>query len=148
MKQYLLVKNKERDKKIIEFYNCGLNQKEIGIIIGLKQPGVSYILRKNKVKSHYIKNGKNNPNWRGGIRYDDKRKLIYSPNHPYPDYGKVYCYEYKLIIEKHLGRFLKKGEIVHHINGDRTDNRIENLQVMTQGEHINLHKKQGDMKLK
>jgi len=90
--------------------------------------------------------GKNNPNWKGGVMYDKKRKLIYSPNHPNPDFLHKYCYEYKLIMEKYLGRKLKKGEIIHHKNGDVTDNKIKNLQVMTQSEHIKLHQKQGDMK--
>ena len=89
--------------------------------------------------------GKNNPNWKGGVIYDKGRKLIYSPNHPNPDFLKKYCYEYRLIMEKHLGRYLKKDEVDYHINGDVTDNRIENLQVMKRKKHIVLHKKQGDM---
>jgi len=42
--------------------------------------------------------------------------------------------------EKIIGRPLRKGEVVHHKNGDPGDNRRENLQVMTQTEHIRLHK--------
>jgi hypothetical protein len=107
------------------------------------------LARKKYLKSNNIKmNGNKNPNWKGGIMYDKKRKLIYSPNHPRPDFLKKYCYEYRLIVEKKLGRYLKPNEIVHHKNGDITDNRLKNLQLMTQKEHINLHRKQGDMNLK
>ena len=44
-----------------------------------------------------------------------------------------------VIMEKHIGRRLRKDECVHHINHIRTDNRIENLQLMTRSEHSRLH---------
>ena len=44
-----------------------------------------------------------------------------------------------------LGRPLTTKEHVHHKNGDSSDNRSENLQVMTHGEHSRLHHRQGDM---
>ena len=51
------------------------------------------------------------------------------------------------IMERHLGKKFVNGEIVHHINGDFTDHRIDNLQVLpSQSEHMKLHQKQGDIK--
>ena len=45
-----------------------------------------------------------------------------------------------LLVEQLLGRPLEENEVVHHINGDKTDNRLENLRVMERGEHTRLHK--------
>ena len=43
------------------------------------------------------------------------------------------------IAEAAIGRKLTRDEVVHHINGDNTDNRLENLQVMTKTDHKRLH---------
>lgn len=47
--------------------------------------------------------------------------------------------QHVVIMEQHIGRRLLKGEVVHHINGIKTDNRIENLKLMTNVEHSRLH---------
>lgn len=43
------------------------------------------------------------------------------------------------IMEQHIGRKLLPTEIVHHINGDKLDNRIENLQIVSRSEHNKIH---------
>jgi hypothetical protein len=43
------------------------------------------------------------------------------------------------VMEEHLGRKLERDEVVHHINGDKHDDRIENLVVMSNSEHSRLH---------
>lgn len=56
-----------------------------------------------------------------------------------------YVPEHTLVMEKHLGRYLCEDEVVHHINHDRRDNRIENLQLMTKQEHYLFHSRDRDM---
>lgn len=50
--------------------------------------------------------------------------------------------QHRMIVEEYIGRKLEPYEVVHHINGVKTDNRIENLQVMTASEHASLHRRE------
>ena len=47
--------------------------------------------------------------------------------------------EHRWVVEQHLGRKLQSWEQVHHINHNRLDNRVENLEVVTVGEHAQRH---------
>lgn len=51
-------------------------------------------------------------------------------------------HEHVVIMEGMIGRRLKKGECVHHIDGDRTNNNINNLALMTLAAHARLHRLQ------
>ena len=84
--------------------------------------------------------GKRSRAWKGGKIIDKAGYiLIYKPEHPFTG-GKGYVREHRLIMEKHLGRYLRPIEIVHHINSNLSDNRIQNLILFkNQSEHIKHH---------
>ena len=115
----------------------------------------------NKLKEQYMLGEKNHQfGLKGDKNASFKEKEIfnsagyimeYAPDHPYADkHGRVL--QHRLVIERNSDRFdekfftevgdskyLKPEYCVHHINENITDNRIENLQVLTNGEHRKLH---------
>ncbi len=72
-----------------------------------------------------------NPKWKGGkVNHGKGYVLVHSPDHPKVA-GRVskYMMEHILVMEAHLGRFLYPNETVHHKNGIRNDNRLDNLEL-------------------
>jgi len=78
--------------------------------------------------------GADHPRWKGGrSKTVDGYVLILKPNHPaaqaIDDFN--YVREHRLVMEEHLGRYLHSYEEVHHVNGNPSDNRLENLELWT-----------------
>ena len=80
------------------------------------------------IQGHAGLRGENNPNWKGGRRLTNKGYVwVYSPDHP--NNRRRYVLEHRLVVEKEIGRYLKKQEVVHHIDGNKENNSLDNLML-------------------
>ena len=78
--------------------------------------------------------GEKSATWKGGKRRTSKGYiLIYEPKHPFAKQGCVF--KHRLVMEKYLGRYLELYEQIHHKNGIKDDNRIENLEIVITNPH-------------
>ena len=84
--------------------------------------------------------GENHPNWKGG-RYQGTNGYIFLR----VALGK-YRLEHRVVLEAHLGRPLSKAEHVHHRNGNKTDNRPENLELVSPEGHTKHHWETGELR--
>ncbi len=134
---------------------------EVASVIGCTAQTVEYHLKKNKIKlrsrSESLKGrpvtekqretarrlgkllvGEKNPRWKGRVKRSSGYYAIRKTDHPFAS-RDGYVMEHRLVMEEHLGRYLTPEEDVHHINGIKTDNRIENLELLSKSEHARLH---------
>lgn len=85
-------------------------------------------LRDDKLRRrNTLQKGSKHPAWKSGRLKDNGYILIHKPDHP--NAVKGYVREHRLVMEIHLGRYLLPSETVHHKNGVKEDNRLENLEL-------------------
>lgn len=122
--------------------NSGKTHFKKGRIVSEEQKEQSRIRNKltGNEPPHY--SGNNHPGWKGGKKLSVNGYWeILSKNHPLKDVHG-YMKEHRLVMEKFIGRYLNRKEVVHHINGIKTDNRIENLTLFNNSsEHAKFHDK-------
>lgn len=79
-------------------------------------------------------------NWHGGRGITSHGYVkIFLPEHPFAS-SAGYVYEHRLVVEKSIGRYLTSDEKVHHIDQNKQNNDIHNLLVLSNQNHIKLHR--------
>jgi len=130
-----------RDKNWLEdqYITQDKSMKEIAIENGIGRTTVNRWIHKHNIKipegkiiGSQFKKGEHPYNYKGGILLSQSGYIII-----YHSKGK-YKFLHRLIMEKHLNRELLSDEVVHHINGDKLDNRIENLCLCNHKTHREL----------
>jgi hypothetical protein len=128
--------------QIYDLFEAGSMISEIVAKVGTNRETIrQYLLKKytsEQKRAIVTKNrrwlkGKDSPNWKGGreVTKDGYIRIWLS--------RKQKILEHRLIMEQHLGRNLTKSEVIHHINGNNSDNRLENLQLTTFAEEFKRH---------
>lgn len=121
----MLIPNKTKNSIYKKAYKLGLR----------KSKEITFLNRSQSRK------GAHSNNWNGGVRITSNgyRQILY-PRHPRAD-KSGYVMEHVVIWEKESGFPVPSGCCIHHLNGNKADNRIENLCLMLHGAHTAFHNK-------
>lgn len=107
----------------------------------LKRHGIEVASAGYKSPKTVTHKGADHASWKGGTYYHtDGYVFEYAPDHPDAARAKGYVLQHRLVMEQKLGRPLAPGEVVHHINEIKSDNRPENLELLNRSTHMKHHK--------
>ena len=137
----------KREKELIELLKAGKSYTEVAVYFGVSRQALSSYIKVHHF--HYsdlgllvpkcgLRNNRSNSTklskvYKVSLRPDVKDSYGYI--RAWDKNSKCYRYKHRIIMERHLERNLLKTEIVHHINGIKNDNRIENLELTSRGKH-------------
>ena len=133
--------SKEDLEKIRKMAGEGKSTREIGEIFGKSAKAIQKAYVKYKIKGLPSGGqiGERNPSWKGGKIIDKSGYvLIKVYDHPFAN-NAGYVRQHRLVMEEHLKRFLLPTEIVHHKDGSKHNNDLDNLEVFSSnGEHLKI----------
>ena len=126
------IERRQLINKIYRLNRNGLSYRQIAVLCGISHQTVSNVLErllpaKRKKYKSTDENGK-----RERMGYIT---VFVGKDYPGTARNSGWILEHRLVMAKHLGRYLEPWEVVHHINRDKKDNRIENLRLATPAEH-------------
>ena len=126
-----LIERYKTDKQAVRKFAKENNVDIVTVYNHLKRIG--FCIRQRGDASSGTQAREKNPNWKGGVSHDGAGYVTVNIGN-----GKQ-ARQHRLIAEQMLGRPLNNGEVIHHKNGNRSDNRVENIEVLSQSEHMKKH---------
>ena len=121
-----------------KYWDEGMLSGKIAKLLGTTPMAVVYWLAKHSIPRRKPGGPKGSKSglWKGGRTVTPSGYVWVTAPEGHPRTHRGYVAEHCLVAEKKIGRYLREGESVHHINGVKSDNRPENLQVFaTESEH-------------
>lgn len=135
-----IYENDSNTPVMIEMYNSGKSARYIASQLGCSRDTVVRRLEASGIHvEHRHASGKDHYKWKGGKMNHSGYLLVKNPN--YPESGNYYVRQHRLVWEQAYGP-LPDGYEVHHLNGVRTDNRLENLCALPKSNHGKVNIKQ------
>lgn len=112
------------------------------VIRSIKEGTFTGLCRKCNATMRY---GPKNPGWKGGRKINGKGyvQVAIQPDHQFYSMSTAdsRVFEHRLVMAKYLCRPLRSDEVVHHIDGDKTNNSLANLFLTTVAKHTRIHKR-------
>ena len=126
------------DDEIVEMYRDGASYRTIAARLGRSIRRPERVVNAAGIARPWQGTGPDHSQWKGGRIYAGQGyyRVWISPDDPLASMRDHHGYakEHRLVMARKFGRPLLSTETVHHINGDKGDNRLENLEVR-QGKH-------------